>query len=66
VYRQPGSVPLALSGITDGCRMGAARRRTSGRRTLPASKAICCPQPQREIVCRRQKTWTGGTGQCGV
>ena len=28
-----GSIPLALSGIADDCRIGAARRRTSGSRT---------------------------------
>lgn len=35
MYRQPGSIPLALSGIADGSRTGAARRRASGSRTRP-------------------------------
>jgi hypothetical protein len=35
MYRLPGSIPLAPSGIADGCRMGAAPRRSSGTRTRP-------------------------------
>jgi hypothetical protein len=34
LYRQPDSIPLALSKIADGSRMRAARRSASGRRTL--------------------------------
>jgi hypothetical protein len=48
MYRQPRSIPLALSRIADSCRMGPARRRTSGSRTR-ANSLPPRPEPDTRV-----------------